>query len=618
MCGINGGWIPCGIPREVIEASLDAMKHRGPDDYGIHEDGPIFLGNRRLSIIDLQGGHQPVFNEDRTVAAVLNGEIYNYIELAHELRSRGHVFATRSDTETLVHLYEDFGPRMCTRLRGMFAFAIWDSKNKTLLIGRDRLGKKPLYYTCPRSGGIIFASELKALRPLAVELGESWSILDQAVYDYLSLGYVPQPYTIYGNVFAVPPASWMRFQGSNLETHSYWRLDYQAKTSLPYPALLERTRELIAEAVRLRLRSDVPLGVFLSGGIDSSIVAYEAAKAVGSSLHTFSVAVEDKTLDESPVARRTAEALGVRNSILFAEATPLEDLLRVVRQYDQPFADSSAIPSFAVARLAREHVTVAFNGDGGDELFAGYRRHLAAYFSDRFGLIPKEISRIAMKLVAPWSASRRSWSGLCERLVRGLSLAGGERYLAWTMDMLTERDKRKVWVGPRMRSTEEWIESNLPNNGSDLDAQMSGDVRVNLLSDLLVKMDIATMAASLEARSPFMDHLLAEHTAQFRGQHLLGSWTTKAVLKDAYQGLLPKEVINGRKRGFEVPMESWLRNELRPLLMDTLDRPTARVHSYLSRDFVKELLEARAWGNHNWAYLVYALLVLELWLSDIH
>jgi len=618
MCGINGGWIPCGIPREAIEASLDAMKHRGPDDSGILEDGPIFLGNRRLSIIDLQGGHQPVFNEDRTVAAVLNGEIYNYIELANDLRSRGHLFSTKSDTETLVHLYEDLGPSMCTRLRGMFAFAIWDSKSKTLLIGRDRFGKKPLYYTCPQSGGIIFASELKALRPLAVELGESWSILDQAVYDYLSLGYVPQPNTIYGNVFAVPPASWMRFQGSNLETHSYWRLDYQAKTSLHYPALLERTRELIAEAVRLRLRSDVPLGVFLSGGIDSSIIAYEAAKAVGGSLNTFSIAVEDKILDESPVARRTAEALGVQNSILFVEATPLADLLGVVRQYDQPFADSSAILSLAVARLAREHVTVAFNGDGGDELFAGYRRHLAAYFSDRFGLIPKGISRIAMKLVAPWSASRRSWSGLCERLVRGLSLTGGERYLAWTMDMLTERDKRKVWVGPRMRSTEEWIESNLLNNGSDLDAQMSGDVRVNLLSGLLVKMDIATMAASLEARSPFMDHLLAEHTAQFRGRHLLGNWTTKALLRDAYQGLLPSEVINGRKRGFEVPMESWLRNELRPLLMDMLDRPTARVHSYLSRDFVKELLEGRACGNHNWAYLVYALLVLELWLSDIH
>jgi len=299
----------------VVENSLTAMRHRGPDDMGVYQEGAIFLGNRRLAIIDLGGGHQPIFNEDLSVAVVLNGEIYNYRELAQDLLSRGHSFRTHCDTEVLVHLYEDHGTDMCRLLRGMFAFAIWDSRNRVFFLGRDRFGKKPLYYHLSQAS-FVFASELKALRRLNDEVNAPWRISEQAIYDYVSLAVIPQPSTIFSGVYAVPPASWMLYDGQDLKTGRYWDLSFVPKLREGYPEVLRQTREVVAEAVRLRLRSDVPLAVFLSGGIDSSVVAYEASRALGPALQTFTVAMSDPQLDESSVAQRTAAALGVQNTVL--------------------------------------------------------------------------------------------------------------------------------------------------------------------------------------------------------------------------------------------------------------------------------------------------------------
>src|SRR2546426_880120 len=276
MCGILGGWTQSKLPREAIEEALCRLRHRGPDNAGIHESGLVFLGIRRLSIIDLNGGHQPMFNEDGSLAVVLNGEIYNYVEKMSELKACGHVFRTASDTEVLVHLYEERGEQMLNELRGMFAFAIWDLRKRKLFLARDRFGKKPIYYTRTKDGGFLFASELKALKSLAGAAGEAWKIRGQAIYDYLSLCVVPQPDTVYEGVWMLPPASWMSFDGQNLQRNSYWRLEFLPKTRLSYAEVLERTRALVSEAVRLRLRSDVSLGVFLSGGVDSSVVAHEA------------------------------------------------------------------------------------------------------------------------------------------------------------------------------------------------------------------------------------------------------------------------------------------------------------------------------------------------------
>jgi len=616
MCGIAGGWEPGGVEGAALGRALEAMRHRGPDDAGEFREGDVFLGMRRLAIIDVEGGRQPIASEDGRTVVVSNGEIYNYPELTDELRSAGHEFRTQSDAETLVHAYEDDGPGVCRRLRGMFAFAIWDGRGRRLLLARDRFGKKPLYYARTPSGGLIFASELKGLRPLAEATGTRLEIRPQAVYDYLSLAVVPQPGTIYEGVRMVEPGSWLGFDGETLETGSYWSLDRSRHAMPSYDEALERVRSLVSESVRLRLRSDVPLGVFLSGGIDSSVIACEAARHVGAELRTFTVAVDDPELDESPVAARTAERLGVGNTVLRLKVAPLDELRRLVRHYDQPYADSSAIPSLAVSRLAREHVTVVLNGDGGDEVFAGYRRHLAARIGDRFGWLPASCARAAAGVAGLLSRRRRSALGFARRFARGLALEPGARYLTWTMDMMLDGEKRPAWKGGDVRATEEWVRELLPHGLSGLGTQMAGDERINLLSDLLVKMDMATMAASLEGRSPLLDHRVAEYAAGLPDDYLVRRRRTKSLLRDAYRGRVPDEVLGAPKRGFEVPLERWLQTDLREPLMDTVGSGSARVRDYLDGGFVDSLLDGGILRDRNRAYIVYSLLVLELWLLE--
>ncbi|ACO47040.2 asparagine synthase (glutamine-hydrolyzing) [Deinococcus deserti] len=616
MCGISGAvGAHLNAPQTALHRSLDAISHRGPDGQGTYFQSQVCMGMRRLAIIDLEGGDQPIYNEDETVAVVFNGEIYNYRELMAGLKSRGHTFATDSDTEVLVHLYEEKGERMLEDLRGMFAFSIHDTRDGSLFLARDRFGKKPLYYTRPASGGLLYASELKALRPLARAAGERWQINDQAIYDYLSLGVVPQPSTVYLGVYALPPGSWMRFREEHLEIQAYWQPEFHPKLTLSYDEAKERTRAEIGEATRLRLRSDVPLGVFLSGGVDSSVIAYEAAQQLGSTLQTFTVATGEG-FDESPVAQRTAAHLGVKNTILKLEVSPLEGLQEMVRAYDQPYSDSSAIPSLGISRLARQHVTVVLNGDGGDEVFAGYRRYVAAVRSAALDVVPKGVARTLAAGLAPFAGARRSPLGFAARFTRGLALSPAERYLAWTTDMLREGDKQRVWRGGPVLPTEERIAAiQRPELGA-LDGQLATDARINLLSDLLVKMDIATMAHSLEGRSPLLDHRVAEFAWRLPDAYRVRGGTPKAVLRDAYRSRLPDEVIGGAKRGFEIPLVRWLQGELRPILLDTLGGAEALVRGYVDGAFIDALLRREVMTDRNWAYIVYALLVLELWLQE--
>jgi len=616
MCGISGGWHSPALPEPVIVQALDAIKHRGPTDYGLRTYEDAFIGMRRLSIIDLAGGHQPLYNEDGQIAVIFNGEIYNYLELIPDLKARGHVFKSRSDTEVLLHLYEEYGPDMCRFLRGMFVFTILDMRQNVLFVARDHYGKKPLFYTRTPSGGILFASEIKALRVLAKEAHVPLVINDQAIYDYLSLGTVPQPDSIYCGVHALPAGSWMRFDGHDLKIETFWHVDYRRKIDISYPDALERVRGIISEAVRIRLRSDVPLGVLLSGGIDSSIVAYEAAREVGDNLKPFTVGVEDAELNEADVARRTAQALGVQNIILPMKIDPEQTLPALVRQYDQPFSDPSAMPSLAISKLAREHVTVALNGDGGDELFAGYRRYVATQMTDSLNWIPAPAARAAAATLSRIAPKRRSALGHMARLARTLSYSEGERYIARTMDMLLEQDKASIWRGPKMRPTEAWIESIPTYADNDLDIQLSRDVQIILQSALLVKMDIATMAASLEGRSPMMDYVLGEFAMSLPNHYLIKGTTTKALLRDAYRGLLPNEVMEGKKRGFEIPLKSWLSNELRPMINDLLATPNARVRRYVTDEYVDQVVAGTTLQDRNASYLLYSLLILELWLRE--
>jgi len=615
MCGIAGGVDRVGVESRALGRALEAIRHRGPDDCGTYVDRSVALGMRRLAIIDVRGGDQPIANEDGNVLVVFNGEIYNYRELRKQLASRGHVFKTDSDTEVLVHLYEEYGTEMCKHLRGMFAFAIWDKRAECLFLGRDRFGKKPLYYRRTKSGGIVFASEIKALRELAVEA--SWGVCEQAVSDYLSLAHVQQPGTIFTDVQMVPAGSWLQYCQERVELEQYWSLDF-TPVPISYREARERTQGLIAEAVRVRLRSDVPLGVFLSGGVDSSVIAYEAARVVGSQLSTFTVAVPDAAIDESAVAKRTAQFLNVRNHVLHLDFDPSDTLQQVVRQYDQPFADSSAIPSFVVSEMAREHVAVVLNGDGGDEVFAGYRRHVAAHWSARFNWLPDVASKALSRAFLTASRRRRSALGYAARMAKGLSMGRGRRYLAWTSDQLFEDEKQRHWRGSKLRSTEQQIEEIIPINLTGLQAQLAAEMRINLLSNLLVKMDIATMAHSLEARSPLLDHHLVEFVAGLPSRFLVRGRVPKWLLRDAYRDRLPREVISGKKRGFEIPMRRWLKGELRDLLFDSVGSPRSRVKEFLEADFVDGILNEKSLPDRNLEYMKYSLLVLELWLRNFH
>lgn len=615
MCGIIGGWTKGGDLSAVAQEALARIRHRGPDGEGYYADGAFFLGMRRLAIIDLKGGQQPIFNEDQSVAVVFNGEIYNYKELILELKARGHIFRTESDTEVLVHLYEEKGAGMVADLRGMFAFAIWDQKSQRLFLARDRFGKKPLYYWHKPEKGFVFASEIKALLPLVRAAGGRLDIRPQSIYDYLSLMTVPQPDTIYHNVCALPSASTATFDYQGLRQRCYWKVGCQSKTDLCYADILEQMRQLVRESVRLRLRSDVPLGVFLSGGLDSSIIALEASREIGEGIQTFTVATDDAALDESGVAARTALSLGIHNTVFRMDVPPLEGLQFVVRHYDQPFADSSAIPSYYVSRLAREHVKVVLNGDGGDEIFAGYRRHLAMRWLPRFQWMPDSLIQFFLRRLARFKNVRRSPMGFCSRFLRGLGQTPDSRYLAWTADAFQEEDKRLFWNGKTLRATESFLESFNRPELSPLNVQMFIDLNVNL-PGLLVKMDMASMAASLEARSPMLDHKLAEFATTIPDRFLLRRSVSKSVLRDAYRDLLPREVTRGAKRGFEVPMKEWLLGDLRGILHDTVGSQNARIRAYLDPAPVRKLLDRAILQDRNWAYLVYSLLVLELWLRD--
>jgi asparagine synthase (glutamine-hydrolysing) len=600
MCGIAGyaGKLDC--PR--LQDGLNVLNHRGPDEAGLFEQPSIALGIRRLSIIDLTEGVQPVRDESGEVVAVMNGEIYNHVELAEGLRARGHSLRSRTDAEVLPHLYEEHGDAFVEHLRGMFAIALWDGRKQRLVLARDRFGKKPLYFRQPSANSLAFASELKALKALLPNA--KWSVREQGVYDFLSLGCVPQPETIFQDVQQVPPASVLIFDGGKITTRKF-QSGHNGNAH-------GTVRKHIRESVRLRLRSDVPVGVFLSGGVDSTIVAIEAAKEVGESLRTFTVKMDDPALDESEVAADTARALGVRHEVLPLEISPREDLLSVVRHYDQPFADSSALPSWAVARAAAQHVKVVLNGDGGDELFAGYRRHLAAFQLGRVGCVPRFLWKAVAALPA---GGRRSRMGFLRRFARGAGSAAGRRYLEWSNDLLLETDKQRHWRGGAMRSTEEWVAAQMDPGLSPLRQQMHLDCRINLLSDLLVKMDMATMAHSLEARSPLLDQELAEFAAGIPDAELLRGGQTKSFLRNAYADELPAAVLAAPKRGFEAPVARWLAEDWRELLHDSL-APGARAEQFVSRRFLQDLLADRVAGDRNLPMLKYTLLVLELWLRE--
>jgi asparagine synthase (glutamine-hydrolysing) len=632
MCGIAGMIETRGRP---VEASLarrlcDALVHRGPDDEGYYLNGPVALGQRRLAILDLAGGHQPMSNEDATVWVTFNGEIYNFEELRQRLEGFGHRFATCSDTEVIVHAYEQYGADCVKKLRGMFAFALWDQPRQTLLLARDRVGKKPLFYT-EVDGQWVFASELQALLQhpgLAREV--HWAALD----DYLTYGYVPAPKTIFRGVHKLLPAHWLTLRlrpgesdGPDVHIERYWQLAYEPKLTLSEEDAADGLLEVLREAVRLRMIADVPLGALLSGGIDSSFVVALMSQLSDRSVRTFSIGFDDQEFNELPHARRVAERCGTDHHELIVRPNALEVLPTLVRHYGEPYADSSAIPSYYVAKLTREHVKVALNGDGGDECFAGYERYAGGLMADRYGRIPAAIRTLAIEPLSrliPTSAPRRSRLRQARRFLEVAGQPSPQRYLRWigyvpTMEKaaLYSPDFQEQLAGHRAEAwlLEMWDRLTAAGLGP-LDRMLALDVESYLPYDLLVKMDIATMANSLEARSPFLDHHVMEFCARLPASYKLRGMRLKHLLKKAGAGLLPPETLIRRKMGFGVPVGDWMRGELRSWMEDLLLSPRALKRGYFQPESLRQVVDRHLEGREDRSFELWALLWLELWHQE--
>ncbi|MBN1344329.1 MAG: asparagine synthase (glutamine-hydrolyzing) [Phycisphaerae bacterium] len=621
MCGIAG---ICGAPDEdALTRAVRRLAHRGPDGDGVWIDPrrEVGLAHTRLAVIDLPGGAQPIFNEDGSVAVVFNGEIYNYVELRADLIARGHTFTTQTDTEVLVHLYEEHGDNLLAQLRGMFALAIWDRNRSRLLLARDRLGVKPLYYA-EIGSRLMFASEIKGLLALGIA---PLTIDDQALSDYLTFGHVPAPATIYNEIRTLPPGCRLvadRPAGPRVER--YWSLPCGPCDEISTEQAVERVETVLDEAVRIRLRADVPVGVFLSGGIDSGLITAYAARHAGRSITTLAAGFEDEMFDERPLARLVAERYGTDHHEIVVRPDPERVLPRIVAAYDQPYADSSAIPSYCLSELARRHLKVVLNGDGGDEALAGYRRYVASWAADRLGPLAGIAGRglwcLADKTLPDPGGFRTSYA-FVRRLIRGLALPEPRRILAWGNDGLDESAKRRLtgrqagWLD-RCQPTWQRV-ADLLANGSTLptnvDRQMWVDAQTLLPDDLLIKMDIATMAHGLEARSPLLDHVLFETVARFPACVKLNSPTTKPILRALAERYLPAEVAHAPKRGFEVPLVRWLEGELRPLRNDLLLHPTGLIAERFDASALADLVRSQSPDRARWARQVWTLMMLGQW-----
>jgi asparagine synthase (glutamine-hydrolysing) len=608
------------VDQQLVQRMCAAIRHRGPDEDGFYFKGPVGLGMRRLAIIDLKGGQQPIHNQDRTAWIVFNGEIYNYRELREKLEKLGHTFYTNSDTEAIVHAYDRYGADCPKHLRGMFAFAIWDERTQELFIARDRVGKKPLLYA-QVNGEFIFGSEFSAL----LEHPQiSRDIEPEALHHYLSFMCVPAPLTAYRAIRKLEPGHSLRWRKGEIRIERYWQPDFSHKLKINEAEAGERAIEILRDAVRVRLMSEVPLGAFLSGGIDSSAVVALMSEESSAPVKTFSIGFEEQDFSELHHARRVAEHVGADHHEFIVRPDALEVLPLLVEHYGEPYADSSAIPTYYVARETRQHVTVALNGDGGDECFAGYERYAAMRLAERYHKLPAVLRSgvidHAIGLV-PTSETRRSRLRDAKRFIEAASLPKVDRYLRWVSVFDTEAkselytDNFRHETAPVHSSAllEPWFA--MANGSGVVDASLLTDTMTYLPNDLLVKVDIATMAVSLEARSPFLDHQVIEFAASLPEKLKLRGLTTKYLLKRVLRKLLPSENLGRRKMGFGVPIGHWFRGQLEPFLRETVLSERAAKRGLLKPEAVKRLVEQHVKGERDYAHQLWTLMMLELWFQ---
>jgi len=657
MCGIAGvAWTSEHEPvaDEIVWRMTDVIAHRGPDDSSIYhssvnrrltrhdppaiaatdakQNGPgAVLGHRRLSIIDLGTGQQPQANEDQTVWITFNGEIYNYRELRPDLEARGHRFLTHSDTETIVHLYEEYGPDCVNHLRGMFVFAIWDDRKMRLFLARDRIGKKPLYYRLD-ADHLTFGSELKALLQFP---GAPRELSPTAVDLYLTYQYVPHPYCIFEGYNKLAPAHWALYENGRLETRRYWAPPFSegppeyglnghaTETSSWTPERWKtELRATLTEAVQLRMRSDVPLGAFLSGGIDSTIVSGLMQQLSSQPIHTFSIGFPVKQFDETSYAREAAQFLGTRHHEQVVEPHALSILPKLIWHYDEPFSDSSAIPTMYLSEMTRREVTVALSGDGGDEMFCGYDRYRAVGIAHRLDNLPRWIKGILCSPIwqrIPGSIEQKSYRRRIKRLLAELGKTPERRYLRWInifddgrrRDLYSEEFAARVGMAD---SSQFLLDAYAECPQRDFVSRtMCADILTYLPCDILNKVDIASMAYSLECRCPFLDHKVAELAARMPVELKLSHSGGKRILIETFQDLLPPSIQTRSKMGFGVPLDDWFRGELRPLLCETLLDPSSLARGIFKPESIQQLIDEHDQRRWNHSYRLWSLMFLELW-----
>jgi asparagine synthase (glutamine-hydrolysing) len=618
MCGIAGIVTTDSdgaVDHATIRRMCDAIVHRGPDDEGILVKSGAGLGMRRLSIIDVAGGHQPVFNEDKSIWIVYNGETYNFPELREDLLKRGHKFYTHSDTEVIVHLYEEMGADCVTKLRGMFAFALYDERRRKLLLARDRLGKKPLHYALQGSR-LLFGSEIKSILTVAPELATS---NNEALLQYMYFGYVPDPLTAFATIHKLPPGHLLEFHDGNIDVRQYWDLP-QYGTSAPgsEEECLEEMEQRLAEAVRIRLISDVPLGALLSGGTDSSTVVALMARASSKPVKTFSIGFRHEDFNEAQYARAVAKHFATDHHELLVDPDVLETVETLTTSLEEPFGDSSMLPTYYVSRLARKHVTVALSGDGGDEIFAGYDRYAINRRRQVFGWMPRWAGRLYREQVFPWLPHNTHG----RRLSYNVSLPWRERYvdsisfIPWferDIRLLSDDFRRVLGTGGSPENVMYRHFDNAPAK-DPISQLLYVDTKSYMVGDILTKVDRMSMLNSLEVRVPILDHLFVEWATGLPASWKLRGDQQKYIFRKLAERVgVPREALNRPKQGFALPLVYWIRNELKDLIMTILLEPRTLQRGYFNPEGVRRLLDEHFRERRDHSGGIWRLLIFELW-----
>jgi asparagine synthase (glutamine-hydrolysing) len=615
MCGICGVYnARSGEPvsHELIEGMTGLISHRGPDDGGLYIEREIGLGFARLSIIDLSGGHQPMSNETGDIWVVFNGEIWNYMGLRKELIEKGHRFRTSSDTETIVHAYEEYGVDCVARLHGMFGFAIWDAPRRRLLLARDRVGKKPLYYTRV-DGGIVFASEIKSLlfHPRVRR-----QVDPQAVADFLSVRYVPGPATLFANIYKVLPGHWLLCERETLREECYWDVTFGTTERRPVEEYVQGIRQHIRRAVGERMMADVPLGAMLSGGVDSSIITGTMSQLMNEPVKTFSVGFDEPNFNELPYARLVAQRFGTEHHELVVKCSDLTEYWPLLTWHrDEPVSEPSDLGVYLISKLARQHVKVVLSGEGGDELFAGYPKYLVDRFAKYYHLLPAPIRDQVMTPLLdrlPYNMRKLKMAG------RVLSEPAPQRWMSWfgifngplKTNLLSESTKASI-ESDSSRVFQHWLEKNPQRD--DLSSMLYLDTKIWLPDNLLMKGDKMTMAASLEARIPLLDSGLIEYAAGIPSDIKVKPFHAKYLLKRAYADFLPEPILTRKKMGFNVPTGTWFREGQRDLITRLLLSERARSRGFLNNACVASVLRDHLEGKTHYGNQIFILASLELW-----